>query len=209
MMIRPVMTLGFSYNILKSLATVCTHFVIFCLFILVAWGIYKKFEKEADVGVPFFLTVMAGLIMTLVDAMTLFTIKGMLLALILLYASMSDIKTRKVSDCISIMISILSLVGCNTADLPSMLMGAAVVFIPQFALAVINPQRSCGGADMKISTALAFLLGAEKGIFALIVGLLLSVITVSIYNKANNRDNKESFALVPFLSVGAMLAYII
>lgn len=197
------------FKLSESIATVCTHLIVFLIFVLVSWGIYKKFEKEADVGIPFFLTVISGLVLTLADAITLFTVKGMLLALILLYASMADIKKRKVSDCISVMIFILSLVSFNTADLPSMLIGAAVVFIPQFALAVISPQRSCGGADMKISTALAFLLGAEKGIFALIVGLLLAVITVSVYNKANNRDNKESFALVPFLSVGAMLAYII
>lgn len=133
----------------------------------------------------------------------------MILALLLLYASLSDLKTRRVSDCVSIMIFILSLVGFEAANLPSMLIGAMIVFIPQFALAIIRPCRACGGADLKISTALAFMLGAGKGVFALIVGMLLAVIVMAIYNKVNAKDQKEAFPLVPFLSVGAMLAYII
>ena len=90
-----------------------------------------------------------------------------------------------------------------------MLIGAAVVFIPQLALAMLRPDRACGGADLKISTALAFLLGAEKGLFALIVGMLLAVITMAIYNNVNEKDQSEAFPLVPFLWIGATLAYMI
>lgn len=136
-------------------------------------------------------------------------IKGMLLFCILLSAVLSDLRTRKVTDSISIMLLILSFVGFEAANLPSMLIGAMIVFIPQFALAIIRPSRACGGADLKISTALAFMLGAGKGVFALIIGMLLAVIVMAIYNKVNAKDQKEAFPLVPFLSVGAMLAYII
>ena len=150
-----------------------------------------------------------GLILLLVFGVTITTVKGMILALLLLYASLSDLKTRRVSDCVSIMIFILSLVGFEASNLPSMLIGAMIVFIPQFALAIIRPSRACGGADLKISTALAFMLGAGKGVFALIVGMLLAVIVMAIYNKVNAKDQKEAFPLVPFLSIGAMLAYLI
>ena len=58
-------------------------------------------------------------------------------------------------------------------------------------------------------TALAFLLGAEKGIYALVVGMLLAVVITAISNKLNDRDQKQAFPLVPFLWIGATLAYMI
>ena len=48
-----------------------------------------------------------------------------------------------------------------------------------------------------------------KGLFALIFGMLLAVITMAIYNKVNEKDQKEGFPLVPFLWMGATLAYMI
>ena len=107
------------------------------------------------------------------------------------------------------MILILAFVGFEITNLPSMLIGAAVVFLPQLAISVLRPQRAIGGADIKISTALAFLLGAEKGIFALITGMLAGVIIMLIVRKIRKETNREPFALVPFLSFGAMLAFLI
>ena len=73
----------------------------------------------------------------------------------------------------------------------------------------ISGDFAAGGADIKISTALAFLLGAEKGIFALVVGMLLAVVITAISNKLNDRDQKQAFPLVPFLWIGATLAYML
>ena len=211
MMIRPIFVTPTPLGTTSLLGTIAAHFIVFGIFLLAVWILCKiavKGNKPID-RTPFCLSIAVGLILLLVFGVTLTTVKSMILALLLLHASLSDLKTRRVSDCVSIMIFILSLVGFEATNLPSMLIGAAVVFIPQFTLAIINPKRACGGADLKISTALAFLLGAERGIFALIVGMLLAVIVMAIYNKVNAKDQKEAFPLVPFLSVGAMLAYII
>jgi prepilin signal peptidase PulO-like enzyme (type II secretory pathway) len=191
--------------------TVTANFFVLGVFFLIVWILCAKTVKVKDSidYIPFCLSMAIGLSLLLVFGVTITTVKGMILALLLLYASLSDLKTRRVSDCVSIMIFILSLVGFEAANLPSMLIGAMIVFIPQFALAIIRPSRACGGADLKISTALAFMLGAGKGVFALIVGMLLAVIVMAIYNKVNAKDQKEAFPLVPFLSIGAMLAYII
>ena len=62
---------------------------------------------------------------------------------------------------------------------------------------------------MKISAALGFLLGAEKGLFAVITGLLAAVIVMLIVRRIRKESNKEPFALVPFLGFGAMLAVMI
>ena len=210
-MIRPIPIMPVHIGTASLWATVAAHFIIFGIFLLAVLILCKKTVKEKEL-IPhllFCLSIAVGLILLLVFGVTLTTVKGMILALLLLYASLSDLKTRRVSDCVSVMIFILSLVGFEAAILPSMLIGAMIVFIPQFALAIIRPSRACGGADLKISTAIAFMLGAGKGVFALIAGMLLAVIVMAIYNKVNAKDQKEAFPLVPFLSIGAMLAYII
>ena len=194
---------------LWTTGTIC--FGIFGLFFLAIWILCTKSsnEKESIYFLPFSLSMIVGLTLLIVLGLTLLTVKGLILTSILLYASLSDMKTRSVPNSISVMIFILSLVGFEAENLPSMLIGAALVFIPQFTLAIVQPNRACGGADLKISTALAFLLGAEKGIIALIVGMLLAVLVMTVYNQVNKKDFKEAFPLVPFLSVGAILTYLI
>ena len=133
---------------------------------------------------------------------------GVLIAL-LLYASIKDIKSREVPDSVSGMMLILGLVGITAGDLPSMLLGMALVFLPQYLAAIINPEKALGGADIKLSSSAAFLLGAPRGLFALIVGLTLSVITVPIVRKVKKLPKNQPFPLVPFLAVGIIAAYLI
>ena len=192
-------------------AVVAACVALLAVFLLAVCAICRKFSKGADMFKhwPFYLSAVVGLILLFAFGATLTTVKGMILTLLLLYASLSDLKTRTVPDCVSIMILILAFVGFESTNLTSMLIGAGVVFIPQLALAMLRPERACGGADLKISTALAFLLGAEKGLFALIVGMLLAVITMAVYNKVNEKEQTEAFPLVPFLWIGATLAYMI
>ena len=133
---------------------------------------------------------------------------GVLIAL-LLYASVKDIKSREVPDSISGMMLILGLVGITAGDLRSMLLGMTLVFLPQYLAAIINPAKALGGADIKLSSAAALLLGAPRGLFALIVGLTLSVITVPIVRKVKKLPKNQPFPLIPFLSVGILAAYII
>ena len=66
---------------------------------------------------------------------------GVLIAL-LLYASIKDIKSREVPDSVSGMMLILGLVGITAGDLPSMLLGMALVFLPQYLAAIINPEKA-------------------------------------------------------------------
>lgn len=133
---------------------------------------------------------------------------GVLLTL-LIYASVKDIRTREVPDCVSVMVMILGLCGITAGDLPSMLMGFALVFLPQFIPAMIRPDKALGGADIKLSSAAAFLLGASRGVAALIMGLLLAVVIIPIIRKIKQLPQNEPFPLVPFLSVGIIAAYIL
>ena len=136
-------------------------------------------------------------------------IKTTILLALLLYASVRDIKTREVPDSVSGMLLILGLVDTDIGKFPSMLFGALLVFLPQFASALINPSKALGGADIKVSSSAAFLLGAQRGLFALIVGLTLAVIAMPIIRKIRNIPKDQPFPLISFLSVGIVAGYFI
>ena len=192
-------------------AVVAACVALLAVFLVAVCLICRKFSKGTEMFKhwPFYLSAVVGLILLLTFGITIATVKGMILTLLLLYASLSDFKKREVPNCVSAMILILAFVGFDSGNLLSMLAGAAVVFIPQLATNMINPSRPIGGADIKISTALAFLLGVQKGVFALVVGMLLAVVVTAIINKLNGRDQKQAFPLVPFLWIGATVAYLI
>ncbi len=136
-------------------------------------------------------------------------IKGMILGSILLWASLSDLKNRNVPDFAIALLLILSFVGFEPSELPSMILGAIALFVPQFVVSRLNKDRSIGGADIKISAALGFMMGLQKGLFAIIVGLSAALITMFVVRKIKRELNREPFALVPFISAGAMLAFMI
>lgn len=147
--------------------------------------------------------------MTVPRFIEMWIIKTTILLALLLYASVMDIKTREVPDSISVMLLILGLVDTNIERLPSMLLGMVLVFLPQFVSALINPSKALGGADIKLSSAAAFLLGAQRGLFALIVGLTLAVIAMPIIRKIRKFPKDQPFPLIPFLSVGIIAGYFI
>ena len=136
-------------------------------------------------------------------------IKTIILLALFLYASVMDIKTREVPDSISVLLLILGFVDTDIERLPSMLLGMVLVFLPQFVSALINPSKALGGADIKLSSAAAFLLGAQRGLFAHVVGLTLAVIVMPIIRKIQKLPKDQPFPLIPFLSVGIVAGYFI
>ena len=107
------------------------------------------------------------------------------------------------------MLLILGLVDTDIARLPSMLLGMALVFLPQFISALINPSKALGGADIKVSSSAAFMLGVQKGLFALVVGLTLAVVTMPILRKVRKLPKDQPFPLIPFISIGIVAGYFI
>ena len=136
-------------------------------------------------------------------------LKFLILLGILLYASIKDLREHEVPNTVWKLIVMLGLVNISHRDLPSMFLGAVLVFLPQIIPAVINTEKAMGGADIKISTACAFLLGAGRGLAAFIIGLTLFVLIVPILRKIRHEENGEPFPMVPFLSVGTIAAYLI
>lgn len=106
-------------------------------------------------------------------------------------------------------VGILGLLSIGTIGVTSMLIGAVMVFVPQFLIALLPPHKALGGADIKLSTALVFLLGWQKGLAALVLGLFLAVIVMMIVQKVDKKKRKVPFALIPFLSTAAMIVFVI
>ena len=136
-------------------------------------------------------------------------VQGILLAGFLLYGSIHDIRTHTMPDWVWMGVAGTALLGMKLSALPSMLLGAAAVLLIEVPLAVLLKDRAIGGADIKLSAAGAFLLGWQKGLAALILGLTLSLIVVPIVRRIRHEDNRKAFALVPFLAVGIMTAALI
>ena len=207
----PVARPAGSFNSAGAAARIIGMALLVLAFTAAVLVILKKEKTElGDPNLPaaliFYASVCSAMLLRF--GLSLTAAKGMILAAILLYASLSDIAKREVPDFVTVMILISAFIGFETAKLPSMILGAAAVFVPQVLVSVLRPKRAIGGADIKISSALAFMLGIEKGLFALITGLLTGIIAMLIVRKIRKKTNAEPFALVPFLSFGAMAAYI-
>jgi len=213
-MTRPILNIiesnSASEIVINMWTTTLTYFLIFGIFFISSWLICNslKFSTKST-NTALCLASGIGLILLILFGISITAVKGLIIALILLYASMSDIKTHTVPNFISVMFLILAFIDFDVSNIYSMVMGALLVFIPQFSFAVIYPKRCFGGADLKISTALAFILGTDKGVFALILGMLLAVTITPLYRKICIKDQTEAFPMIPFLSIGALLAYII
>ena len=135
-------------------------------------------------------------------------IKGVIFAALLIYAAVSDIRTREVSNAIPLMIAITAFIGQTTNALPGMLFAAAVIAVPQLIIAILKP-GSYGGADIKIMTACAFLLGLGRGLLAIIVGLAAGLLIIILSRLIERRKINETFPVVPYLAAGCIFAFLI
>lgn len=140
--------------------------------------------------------------------LSVYTFQGLFLYFLLLYASLSDLTDRHVANHISISVLALSLISVPIVGFTYMLIGGAVTAAVQIGVSMFSDGRY-GGADWKIASSCAFLLGWARGIAGLVLGLLIGIIFTLIYNKVKGRDRNEGFALVPFLSIGMMALFFV
>ena len=145
----------------------------------------------------------------LVGGFSMWTVKGIVLALILLYASLQDLSTHEADDFLWVMLVILSFVNFGDVGIGSMIFGAVAVFVPQMAIAMFTKKGGIGGADIKLSTAAALSLGFYGGVIGYCIGLIFAITVQLLSNKAKKRSNDEPFPLLPFLSTGLMIGYFI
>ena len=180
--------------------------------LLVGWVLNRMMIAKGfktNLTVNLILSALIPIALFLRYGASLELVQGIFLMFVLIYATWSDLTSHTVDDYVPIIIFALGVASMTTVGLSSMLFGAFAVFVPQIVMALIPKCKPLGGADLKISTALAFLLGWERGIIGFVAGLLIAVVYMAIYNKVKKTDTKEekAFALVPFLSIAAMALF--
>ena len=209
--IRPMIPIGHSFD--KALFTTLLSMLLFVgMSILVGATLVKVIRAKGETAnMPLTLTIAAivSLLLFARFGLSVTAIQGVFLMFVLLYASISDIHYHIVDDYIWVIVFALALLNVEKIGMTSMVVGALCVFVPQMAMALLPPHKTLGGADIKLSTALAFLLGGWKGICAYLLGLIIAVVFMCIYNKVTKQTEKKPFALVPFLSIGAMIMFLI
>ena len=186
---------------------------LFCGVAILIGAILDRVRKSKGyvTSTPITLIITAAVSLMLYGrfGLSVTAIQGVFLMLVLLYASCSDLTDHTVDDYVWVIVLALALMNVRTVGLTSMLIGAFFVFIPQLFMALLPPHKTLGGADIKLSTALAFLLGWQRGLAAYIIGLFLAITVMCIVNKIRKNKESKAFALVPFLSVAAMAMFMI
>ena len=209
--IRPMISIGHSFN-MELFTTLLSMLLFVGMSMLVGATLVKIIRAKGETAnMPLTMTITAitALLLFARFGLSVTAIQGVFLMFVLLYASISDIHYHIVDDYIWVIVFALALLNVEKIGMTSMVVGALCVFIPQMAMALLPPHKTLGGADIKLSTALAFLLGGWKGICAYLLGLIIAVVFMCIYNKVTKQTEKKPFALVPFLSVGAMIMFLI
>lgn len=168
----------------------------------------KERNFKVNAALIYSVAAFVSTLLYMIGGVSIWTVKGVILAEILLYASVQDISMHEADDWLSVMLLILALVELKGENILSMLAGGAVVFIPQMAIAVFT-KGGIGGADIKISAAAALSLGFIGGTIGYVIGVGLAVLLRSMYCRIKNKPSSEAFALLPFLSVGLMVGYLI
>lgn len=138
----------------------------------------------------------------------LFVVKTIIFIILLFGASIQDIINREINNWIPVLMFITAFVGFDRNSFLYMLFGMVITSLPLLIAALIKTD-SIGGADIKVMAASGFMLGAQKGIAALIVGMLLAVVCTALYRYIKHNDIKKSFPLVPYLAIGAIITQII
>ena len=206
-----MISIGHSFN-MELFTTLLSMLLFVGMSMLVGATLVKVIRAKGETAnMPLTMTITAitALLLFARFGLSVTAIQGVFLMFVLLYASISDIHYHIVDDYIWVIVFALALLNVEKIGMTSMVVGALCVFVPQMAMALLPPHKTLGGADIKLSTALAFLLGGWKGICAYLLGLLVAVIFMCIYNKVTKQTEKKPFALVPFLSVGAMIMFLI
>ena len=120
-------------------------------------------------------------------------IKTIIILIILIIATIEDLKYREVSNLASLFILIISLYQFNITNI----IGLIIAPIPLIITNIIK-ENSFGGADIKIISCLGLCYGAIKSISILFIALLICFI-VNIIKKQNNR------AFMPYILTGFII----
>ncbi|WP_101908592.1 prepilin peptidase [Marasmitruncus massiliensis] len=129
--------------------------------------------------------------------------QGGLFIILLLTASIFDIRKRMIPDTVCLLIAMTGLIGFQPVKLFGMLTA-----LPLLLAALL--WGGMGGGDIKLTAASGIVLGFQRGLAAMVIGLtalLLFYFFYTIIQRLRKRERQKAFPLAPFLSVGCIAAY--
>ena len=132
-----------------------------------------------------------------------FLFQGGIFFALLFLASVFDIRKRIIPDTVCLLIALTGLIGFEPVWLFGMLTA-----LPLLLAALV--WGGMGGGDIKLTAASGIVLGFQRGLAAMVIGLtalLLFYFFYSIVQKLRGRERQKAFPLAPFLSVGCIAAY--
>lgn len=130
-------------------------------------------------------------------------VQGDFFAVLLLAASVFDIRKQIIPDSICLGIAMTVLFDFEPVKLAG-LFASVLFFLAALALG------GMGGGDVKLMAAAGLVLGFSKSIAAAVIGLTALLVFHAgniIIQKLCGRDAPKSYPLAPFLSLGCLAAY--
>ena len=81
-----------------------------------------------------------------------------------------------------------------------------------FLIAAVSKENSIGGGDIKLTASAGIVLGFWKGIYGLIIGLILLIFFLYYIKNYSGNQKKQvarnlSMPLAPFLGIGFLIMY--
>ncbi len=193
--------------------------VLFVLSVLLVTGsaalilnwFMKKKEFRFNPWVTLGISIGMASLQIILWGISMRVVTGTILCLILLYASFQDITYHEADDSLWVMILILAFINFSIDRVPFMILGAMAVFLPQMLVVLFTKNKAIqiGGADIKVSTAAAFLLGFFPGTIGFMAGLLIAIVVQLIRSKIKKSKAVEAFPLLPYLSIGLMAGFLL
>lgn len=120
-----------------------------------------------------------------------------------IYASVQDIKYRKVSDIVHILIIVLSIPYLSFEGILGCVIGFTIFMLPNFF-----KDECIGGADIKFMATTGLLIGTEKIILATTISMVIAIVSTIILTKILKRKYK-SIPLIPSLFIGCMFTFLV
>lgn len=127
---------------------------------------------------------------------------------ILIFAAVNDIRTRKIPDRYSagiLMLSLLSIFTSNEVGIFSRFIGLFCVSVPMLFLTVARP-GAFGGGDIKLAAACGAFLGWRGAVVSMGVAVLAGGAAGAAMLLTKQKGRKDTFAFGPFLCIGAVAA---
>ncbi len=129
-------------------------------------------------------------------------IKYIIFLIVLVLASISDLKTMEVSNKYTFLLLCIGAIGVSRDSI----IGGIICFTAFFLVAMLT---NLGGADVKIAGACGFVLGTLPSLIALLIGLSLSIVVEIAITLLGKQSLKRHYPLVPYITIGCMVVTIL